>query len=394
MCHSDSYLLYKTLGAMSNVLFNGLRHIISRLHRRPDEEDVHGGNASGASAEGKKKRKKRPSDTTMDRSYSMDDGGGSTSSKKSRTMESCHKNIVTQTTRSLKTPQHNALGGLTPSQVATTPWRCVVCGHQNKPPGKVRGIKCFECGASRKFKRRKLNSTPKYSGIVSVNEVTVDLSWSWQKIWATLKSEGGWTWAKNNGLNSSYTYLMPGIKKSTGTLGVNMFGSYSEVMKHLKSLESSVLGEFRDGDEYASSSEDDEEEVEPPVSPPDTMTIENQDASVANVAEGVSKDESDYDLIDLKEPWANIYYLLKQSGWKHCNAPSSDLQNTHYFLAPNAPKSKRDCIVGQHIFHNSEAVIKYIRKMKNSQSIIKPESDKKVKVKGGKAFPKTKVTMI
>ena len=108
------------------------------------------------------------------------------------------------------------------------------------------------------------------------------------------------------------------------------------------------------------------------------MTIENQDASVANVAEGVSKDESDYDLIDLKEPWANIYYLLKQSGWKHCNAPSSDLQNTHYFLAPNAPKSKRDCIVGQHIFHNSEAVIKYIRKMKNSQSIIKPESTRKV----------------
>ena len=103
-CHSDSGSFVQNLDTMSNVLFNGLRHIISRLHRRPDEEDVHGGNTSGASEEGKKKRKKRPSDTEMDRSYSMDDGGGSISSKKSRKMESCNKHIETQTKTNFKTP--------------------------------------------------------------------------------------------------------------------------------------------------------------------------------------------------------------------------------------------------------------------------------------------------
>ena len=101
----------------------------------------------------------------------------------------------------------------------------------------------------------------------------------------------------------------------------------------------------------------------------------NEEIKIESV-QSSTEDDSDYDLIDLKEPWANIYYLLKQSGWKHCNAPSSDLQNTHYFLAPNAPKSKRDCIRGQHIFHNPEAVIKYIRKMKKRHNCSSAESRK------------------
>ena len=260
-----------------NPVFNGLRYIISRLHNTNSTSGENDSKHESHTSNDKKILKKRKKNQ---REYSDIDGSTSSSNdnrgkRKNRSMLKSNnkQDDKKKNLGHLKTPKPDAIQGITPGQAAATPWNCSSCGHKNEAPGKVHGVSCIQCGASRKFKRRRLSESPTYSGILNVGNLRIDLSWSWQKIWAILKSKGGWNWAKSNGLSSSYIYLMPGVKKSTGVKGVSMFESYREVMNYLEdaaqqqSSQMNVSGEDDHGDTS------DEEENEDDASENKTFRI-------------------------------------------------------------------------------------------------------------------------
>ena len=346
-----------------NPVFNGLRYIISRLHNtnstsgeNDSKQESHTSNDKKILKKRKKNQRELYSDIDGSTSSSNDNRGkrkNRSKLKSNNKQDDKKKNL-----RHLKTPKPDAIQGITPGQAAATPWNCCSCGHKNEAPGKVHGVSCIQCGASRKFKRRRLSESPTYSGILNVGNLRIDLSWSWQKIWAILKSKGGWNWAKSNGLSSSYIYLMPGVKKSTGVKGVSMFESYREVMNYLEDAAQQQLSQMNvsgEDDHGDTSDEEENEDVEPPITPPDTKTSGQEHLNSTN-----------YGIIDLNDSWPNIYYLLKQCGWKYCSADRNDLQNDYYYLAPNAPKSKRECTFGKNIFRNQDAVKEYIRKLQKN----------------------------
>jgi origin recognition complex subunit 5 len=308
--------------------------------------------------------------------YNNSDGGSSSGDNHRHNNNNQHNkknhlilknNIATKNDdkyRHVKTPRPGVIRGLTPGEAASSPWCCITCGHNNDAPGRVRGVTCNECAAPRLFKRRKVIESPTYSGFVNVGNIQIDLSWSWQKIWAALKSEGGWTWDKSNSLASSYIYLMPGVKKRTGVPGVNMFESYREVMKFLKITQenASRMGPCGEKNGVTSDEDEDFEETEPPITPDNAIAKQNNVTDPNKAKNVASVDHAiDYDIIDLNDSWANIYYLLKQCGWRHCRAAASDLVHTFYYIAPGAPP-KRRCVFGKNIFRNQDEVKAYVKK--------------------------------
>jgi hypothetical protein len=72
-----------------------------------------------------------------------------------------------------------------------------------------------------------------------ITEETIDLTLEWTTIWSMLKSECGWTWCPGNGFHSYY-YLKPGVKKKTGTLGVDVFVEGKDVVEYLKHLQTNI----------------------------------------------------------------------------------------------------------------------------------------------------------
>lgn len=57
----------------------------------------------------------------------------------------------------------------------------------------------------------------------------------WKRVWVSLQNMG-WTWSTGRGLHSYY-YLMPGVTRASGKLGVDMFGDEASAMASLSDKE-------------------------------------------------------------------------------------------------------------------------------------------------------------
>ena len=182
----------------------------------------------------------------------------------------------------------------------------------------------------------------------------------WSALWPLLK-QGGWTYvnAASNDLTRDHYYVTgKEIKRSSGVFGVNMFRDKKEVMKYC--IEQDVL------DGVAIAMEEDVKVSQPGSNGMSGGRKKAKD-DVEKINDEVEEVLPDYTskTIDLKAPWANIWYLLRQAGWK---AVPGDLCHSYYYIMPSV-KKKRNGVMGITMFRSSAEVCAAIRQLRAGKKV-------------------------